>query len=197
MQSLTRVIVSLWLWALPLLGAGGELMRNEPSTPAPQLDLPDLSGRQHRLEDYRGKVVLVNFWASWCPPCLAEMPSMQRLAEKMNGRPFRILAVNVEESKSTVWKFRKLLNVNFTTLLDGIGKVAEAWDVELFPSSYVIDVDGRVIYRVRGALEWDDASVIDLLEALIPARDPAATLAQPALVDENDRKNGPLLASSQ
>jgi thiol-disulfide isomerase/thioredoxin len=177
MRSPSRVILSLSLLGLSELSAGGELTRTEPATPAPELELPDLSGRQHRLRDYRGQVVLVNFWASWCPPCLAEMPSMQRLSEVMKGRPFRILAVNVEESKSTVWKFRKLLNLSFTTLLDSAGEVAETWEVELFPSSYVIDAEGRLSYRVRGALQWDDAGVITLLEALMPEQDPAETLA--------------------
>jgi thiol-disulfide isomerase/thioredoxin len=176
MQSLTRVAMSVSLLALPALSAGGELVRTEPPTPAPALELPDLSGQQHRLQDYRGQVVVVNFWASWCPPCLAEMPSMQRLSDTMAGRPFRILAVNVGESKSTVWKFRKLLDLSLTTLLDGSGEVAEAWEVELFPSSYVIDAEGHLSYWVQGALDWDDDAVLEALEVLMPDRVSDTTL---------------------
>ena len=133
--------------------AGGELLQYRDNRPLPALELPDLGGRPHRLSDYRGQVVLVNFWASWCPPCLAEMPSMQRLSEALKGRPFKILAVNLEESKSTVWKFRKLLNVSFSTLLDIFRKEG---DIPLYPSfpSACGESEGaggmsRVVWRQR------------------------------------------------
>ncbi len=157
--------------------AGGELLQYRDNRPLPALELPDLGGRPHRLSDYRGQVVLVNFWASWCPPCLAEMPSMQRLSEALKGRPFKILAVNLEESKSTVWKFRKLLNVSFSTLLDSKGAVTRAWGVEVFPTSYLIDGEGRARYVAEGALEWDDAGVVTLVETLMPDQGAGTTAA--------------------
>jgi thiol-disulfide isomerase/thioredoxin len=158
----------LWILGCPWIAAAGELLHYRESGPLPALELPDLGGKQHRLSDYRGKVVLVNFWASWCPPCLAEMPSMQRLREAMAGRPFEVLAVNLEESKSKVWKFRKLLKFEFPALLDAKGEVTRSWGVQIFPTSYVIDTEGRARYVAEGALEWDDAGVISLIEALMP-----------------------------
>ena len=156
--------------SLPRPTVGGELLRYSDSAPLPDFVLPDLAGTQHRLTDYRGQVVLVNFWASWCPPCLAEMPSMQRVSETMRGRPFRILAINVDVTKATVWKFRKLLDIDFTTLLDSNAEITMAWKVEVFPSSYVIDSEGRAQYVAYGALEWDDAGVVNVIETLMPDR---------------------------
>jgi thiol-disulfide isomerase/thioredoxin len=148
----------------------GELVPFAQKPESPPLKLPDLSGQQHNISDYRGKVVLVNFWASWCQPCLQEMPSMQRLHEKMRDRPFSILAVDVEESKSKVWRFKKLLNISFTVLMDSKAEVARQWDTKIFPTSYLVDGEGRIRYGVRGALEWDSDEVNQLIETLLPKK---------------------------
>ena len=170
-----RVVLSLCVLAFPLIAAGGELLRYEQESSPPALSLPDLSGQQHDLQHYQGRVVLVNFWASWCPPCLAEMPSMQRLFERMAGRPFQILAVNTEETKGRVWRFRKLLDIGFPTLLDSKGTVTRAWEVEVFPTSYLIDASGQIRYLSQGALEWDADSVVDVIETLMPDHGPGIT----------------------
>ncbi len=146
---------------------------------APPLALSDLGGKTHSLDDLRGKVVLVNFWASWCQPCIAEMPSMQRLAERMKDQPFVLLAVNVEESKTTVRRFKKLLKLDFTTLLDTHGAVAGDWQVAFYPTSYLIDPDGRIRYVVRGALEWDEPDIIRTLQGLLHAAVHSAWAEQP------------------
>ena len=177
MRAPVAVLLFLWVFAFPWLAAGGELLHYGEETSPPALSLPDLGGQQHGLEDYRGQVVLVNFWATWCPPCLAEMPSMQRLVEALAGRPFQILAVNTEETKSKVWKFRKLLNITFPTLLDSSGEVTRAWGVEVFPTSYLIDAGGRIRYVSYGALEWDDAAVVTVIESMMPDQETATTAA--------------------
>jgi len=176
-KSPAPVILSLCLLAFPWIAAAGELLRYEDQSTPPALSLPDLSGQLQRLDDYRGQVVLVNFWATWCPPCLAEMPSMQRLSETMAGRPFQILAVNTEESKSKVWKFRKVLNISFPTPLDGSGEVTRAWGVEVFPTSYLIDAGGHIRYVAYGALEWDAADVVRVIETLMPDQGSGTTAA--------------------
>ena len=167
------------LVSLPAIS--GELVPFPEKPATPLLKLPDLSGQQHNIRDYAGKVVLVNFWASWCQPCLMEMPSMQRLHKAMHGRPFSILAVDVEESKSKVWRFKKLLNISFTTLLDSKGKAMKDWDIEILPTSYLIDSEGRMRYGVRGTLEWDTEEVIQLIETLMPKQEAPvqAALDQP------------------
>ena len=148
--------------------AAAELLPHEGMVERPTLELPDLGGQPRSLDAYRGQVVLVHFWASWCAPCLVEMPSMQRLKTAMAGRPFDILAINVKESKSKAWRFTKLLNVSFTTLLDSDGAVAEAWDVSFYPTSYLIDGEGKIRYRAYGAIKWDDEATRQRIEELMP-----------------------------
>ena len=159
----------------------GELVPFPQTPETPPLELPDLSGQPHNISDYEGKVVLVNFWASWCQPCLKEMPGMQHLYKAMHGRPFSILAVDVEESKSKVWRFKKLLNITFTTLLDSKGTAMKDWGIQIFPTSYLVDSEGRIHYGVQGALEWDSEEVIRLIETLMPKQEAPvqAALDQP------------------
>lgn len=161
-----RAFPALLLLLTPLNAVAAELTPLAGERP-PALSLKDLSGKRHDLSGYRGKVILVNFWASWCSPCLTEMPAMRRLATAMRDRPFRILAVNVGETKSQVWRFRKLLDLNFPTLLDGNGEVGRAWQVNIFPTSYVIDTNGRIRYRGTGALDWGSQALREKIDLLI------------------------------
>jgi thiol-disulfide isomerase/thioredoxin len=123
----------------------------------PPLVLKDLAGKTHKLEDYRGRVVLINFWASWCPPCRAEMPSMQRLKEKMAGKPFTILAVDMGEEADVVTAYIQTLKTDFAILLDSDGKTLKSWKVFAFPTSFVLDAEGNIRYSLFGATEWDEA----------------------------------------
>jgi thiol-disulfide isomerase/thioredoxin len=134
---------------------------------APALELEDLAGRPYSLEDLRGQVVLVNFWASWCPPCIIEMPGMQRLKEKLTGRPFTVLAVNVRETPAVIWKFHKLVQVDFPLLLDRDGQAAEDWGIDVYPSSFLIDPQGRIRYAAYGPRQWDAPAIVKTIEALI------------------------------
>ena len=133
----------------------GELEEYPDVGPTPALALKDLGGNPHTLDDYQGQVVLLNFWATWCPPCLIEMPSMQRLQAALAETGFTILAVNVKESREKAWRFQRLLDVDFTVLLDKTGQAAEDWDVAVYPTSYLIDKTGQIRYVAYGALDWD------------------------------------------
>ena len=135
----------------------------------PPLRLTDLDGKTHDLADYKGKVVLVNFWASWCPPCVKEMPSMQRLKEKMAGKPFVILGVNLAEPEQEVRDFLSTkVKVDFPILMDRDGAVLKAWKVFVFPTSFVIGPDGTIRYGLYGELEWDTDEVIRVINGLVP-----------------------------
>jgi len=140
-------------------GAGG---------PAPALALNDLNGRAHRLSDYRGQVVLVNFWATWCEPCRDEMPSIQNLKVKLAGKPFAVLAVNLDEPESRIRRFLSQANVDFTVLLDPERRAAKAWDARILPASFVIGPDGRVRYSVVGEITWDHELVVSRITELLP-----------------------------
>ncbi len=136
------------------------------------LKLEDLAGRPHALEDYRNQVVLVNFWASWCAPCIIEMPGMQRLKEKLAGRPFTILAVNVRETPAAIWKFHKLVRVDFPLLLDREGRAAEDWGIDVYPSSFLVDPEGRIRYTAYGPRQWDAPEIIKSIEELFRTSEP-------------------------
>lgn len=121
------------------------------------------------LADYRGQVVLINFWASWCPPCVREMPSLQRLKERFSGRPFVILAVNMAEDEATVRAFLKeRVNVDFPILMDRNGAALKRWKVFAFPTSFVVGSDGQLRSGLVGEAEWDSDPIVRALQALIP-----------------------------
>lgn len=133
---------------------------------APAFQATDLRTSQPAtLETYRGKVVLVNIWATWCPPCRAEMPSMERLHKKLAGTDFRIAAVSVDgdgyyldKEQSTpaqVMAFADGLGLTFDILHDPSGAIRRAYDIYGVPESFVIDRDGVIVKRVIGAADWE------------------------------------------
>ena len=132
------------------------------------LELEDVNGKLHRLADYRGKVVLVNFWATWCAPCREEMPSMKALRESLKGRPFEILAVNVGEGARAARGFGEKMALDFPLLLDADMKTTRAWGARVLPANFVIGADGRVRYSHLGALDWARPDVRAMIERLMP-----------------------------
>lgn len=133
--------------------------------PTPALALKDLKGEPHAINDYKGKVVLVSFWASWCRPCLEEMPSLVKLKKKYKDN-LEILAVDVGEEKSTIEKFTGAMNINFPLLQDLDSSTTKDWKVYVYPSNYIINKAGKLVYASKGALDWQDAEIETVLEAL-------------------------------
>jgi thiol-disulfide isomerase/thioredoxin len=125
----------------------------------PPLALEDLQGRKHDLAEYKGKVVLVNFWATWCEPCRAEMPSMERLRSSLAGKPFEVLGVNLAEPLSRIDKFTAAVPLAFPLLRDHDGAVAKAWRAKVLPASFLVGRDGRIRYFVYGELDWSSDAV--------------------------------------
>ncbi|MBI5937326.1 MAG: TlpA family protein disulfide reductase [Betaproteobacteria bacterium] len=158
------LVLLLALLSGPVLAKG---LKPLPPRPVPQLALPALNGDKFDFRQLRGKVVLVNFWATWCPPCRQEMPSMQRLNDKLAGKPFAILGINVGETPAQVNAFLKIVPVDFPIVLDEKGTNLNAWQVFAFPTSYLIDKQGRIRYGLFGSIEWDEPEAVQAIEGLL------------------------------
>ena len=170
-NGLIAATLTCLLW--PAAAPGGELAPS-PEQARHELRLPDLDGRTVSLDQYRGKVVLVNFWASWCTPCVEEMPDLMRLQTAMRDLPFQMIGVNVAENPRRVRTAARRMKLAFPVLLDRDSATFDAWGAEILPTSYVLDATGRRRYRVIGPLDWDDPDIVDTLRVL------ATTAAQRA-----------------
>jgi len=132
----------------------------------PEIQLPDINGRLVQKRSYVGKVTLVNFWATWCSPCIEEIPMLNRLAKKMRNRPFELISINYAEDKQAIYDFMEKVKIEFPVLLDHNGEFARRWKVISYPSTFVIAPDARIVYGVNAAIDWDSPDVLEKLEAL-------------------------------
>ena len=141
--------------------------------PAPEFALPDLAGQVHRLSDFRGKVVFLNVWATWCPPCRMEMPAMESLYRRLKGRDFIMLAVSQDEDGlKAVRPFVEEHRLTFPVLLAPTGSVSSHYGVTGYPETFVIDRDGKVIEHVIGPESWESDRIYRyFVELLQPAAD--------------------------
>lgn len=138
-------------------------------TPASDFELADMDEEKIKLSDYRGKVVLLNFWATWCPPCIREMPSMERLHQQVKVENFKVIAVNQMEDSDQVFAFTGQLEVDptFAILFDSTSEVSQAYAVRGLPTTYLIDKQGNIRYRAVGGREFDHPEVIEIINALV------------------------------
>ena len=137
--------------------------------PAPRLALNDLRGREHRLSDLRGRVVVLNFWATWCPPCIAEMPAIQRMYDALRREGLEVLAVNAGEGAEDIRRFLREFDppLTFPILLDRDGETFARWRVRGLPRTFVVDASGNLAYSAEGARRLDSAHIMERLRALI------------------------------
>jgi peroxiredoxin len=174
--------------AVLALAAGGLVVTRSGGGPklAPDFAVPDLAGRVVRLSGLRGKVVLLNLWTTWCPPCREEMPSMEKLYARLRERDFELVAVSEdEEGRRVVEPFVAEMKLSFPVLIDPEHQVGDRYGVWGYPESFVIDRNGHVVERVIGPRDWAAAEHVARLEALIgttgvgAAPRPALGLAEP------------------
>ena len=154
---------------LALLGspAVAQVLKPWSGGATPPLELSDLQGTRHRLADYRGKVVMVNFWATWCVPCRDEMPSIERLRASLEGRPFAVLAVNVGESAGAARGFAASMPLGFPLLLDRDTRTSRAWGARILPATFLIGPDGVARFSYLGELDWAQPEVRAVVEKLM------------------------------
>jgi thiol-disulfide isomerase/thioredoxin len=138
----------------------------DPTLTAP-LKLNDLQGKAVSLQDFRGKVVLINFWATYCKPCREEMPSLERLKGRLGTRGLSVLGVAVAEEASVVSRFLSTTPVSFPILLDGEAATMAQWKAIVLPSTYLVDRRGRLRARLVGGTDWESPVLVEALEKLL------------------------------
>ncbi len=153
--------------------SAAELKKFEGDALAPALTLTSLDGKEVSLQDQKGKVVLLQFWATYCTPCRKEMPSMNKLIKKLEASktPFKILAVNMGETKDEVQKFVDEVKPEFTILMDEKGENVQAWNVFAAPSNFLIGPKGKIRYTLYGGVDWDADEIVTTIKEL--AKDPS------------------------
>jgi peroxiredoxin len=136
---------------------------------APPLTLPDMQGQQQSLSALKGQVVLLNFWASWCPPCVHEMPSMQRLIDAKASQGLALVAVNLGEDAASIAAFSAQHQLRFPIWRDEDQQTAKAWKVFAYPTSFLIDRKGQVRFALAGGADWTAASLVEQVDMLLTA----------------------------
>jgi len=165
------IVFCLWLAVPPL--ACAQLGTFVPAGGAPAADfrLPDRDGRTVLLSGYKGKVILVNFWATWCIPCGQELPALERLWQKTKSSGFAVIAIDAGDDAAAISSFLRHIDPppSFTVALDRDLTVTNMWRVDGMPTSFLIGADGRIAFRAIGAVEFDSTRTTDILHALLNA----------------------------
>ena len=143
------------------------IQRVDPPEEAEDFTLKTLKGGTVSLKDYRGRLIFLNFWATWCGPCRAEMPSMQRLWEEFKEEDFVILAINIQEESKLVSSFMNERGFSFPVLLDEKGKVARSYGIRGIPTTFFLNPDGEIMGKAVGARDWDSEESFELIRELL------------------------------
>ena len=146
------------------------LQEMKDKSPSPDFTLPNLEGGKVSLKDFRGKLLMLNFWASWCAPCREEMPAMERLYQRYKDRGFVILGVNIKDDKKSAIAFVKELKITFPIGFDPNGEVGLLYGAWGLPATYLIDTKGIALARAWGPADWFSPGARELIEALLDAK---------------------------
>lgn len=135
---------------------------------APDFVVENLRGGDAALADYKGKLLLLNFWATWCIPCREEMPGMETLWQNYKDQGLVVVAVSVDEgSRARIEKFSEIFKLSFPILLDPESKVSDLYKVSNMPTSFLIDRNGRIVTRIVGTEDWSSSEAVQLVETLL------------------------------
>jgi thiol-disulfide isomerase/thioredoxin len=147
------------------IAQGRGMMPVLPLSAAPPLRLKDTDDKVVDLAQYKGRAVLINFWATWCPPCRKEFPSLGRVRKLFKPNEFEVIAVNVGEDSDSVFSFTGI--TEFPVVFDRDSKTMAAWPVRGLPTTFLIDRQGRLAYRATGGREFDDADIVAIIKQLL------------------------------
>lgn len=165
---MTKYLLSVFLLLTAGFVSAGQSLHAVTDKPAaPDFSLKNVDGVVHRLSDYRGKVVVLNFWATWCPPCREELPSMERAYKLLADEPIKIVAINVGEDADTIFTFTADYEMSYDVLMDSDSKAIKQYPVIGLPTTFVIDPQGRIVYRAVGSRDWADEKLLGKLRALL------------------------------
>lgn len=163
------IATSLLAWILRV--NAGSARHVEVGEAAPDFDLPTLkeAASAHpsgRLRDYRRQVVVVNFWATWCPPCVEEVPSLEKFAERMRAQGVTVIGVSVDQDEAQLTKFVTDHGLTFPIARDPGQVLSGRYGTFVFPESYILDRDGRVAEKIVGEIDWQDPRILDFVKDL-------------------------------
>jgi len=134
---------------------------------APEFHLMSETGKRIQLKDFQGKFLVLNFWATWCPPCVEELPSLNQFQEQFSNRGVVVLGVSVDEDLQTYQKFLRTAGVQFLTVRDPERKVSRLYGTFKYPETYFIDPTGKVVQKIIGKAEWNDPKMLAYMEQLL------------------------------
>jgi len=162
------VVVAIVVVVIVVLSQKQKFTLMSPGAEAIDFTLPDLDGKPHTLSSMRGNVVFLNIWATWCGPCKEEMPSMQFMHEKYQGKPFKIVAVSVDsDPDDVVRKFAEELNLTFLILHDRKGAIKDTYKTTGVPETFIIDQNGIVAQKIWGPRDWSNAANLAIIDSLL------------------------------
>jgi cytochrome c biogenesis protein CcmG/thiol:disulfide interchange protein DsbE len=140
-------------------------------SPKPSEEVPNftftLNEASRQLTDLRGQVVVLNFWASWCPPCVAEMPSLERLNQRFQGKGLMVLGISVDQDADAYVTFLRDQNITFPNYRDPEKQISTLYGTFMYPETYIIDTQGRLVRKIIGPLEWDSPQVVEFLNGIL------------------------------
>lgn len=172
MKSLLGIIFASLLFVPGVLNAKDDLWQEFGLTrigpaSAPDFTLEDVSGKKVSLKELKGKVVVLNFWATWCPPCKEEMPSFSKLDSMLGKEGLAVVAINDYENKKKAVNFANKNGYKFTVLIDESGKVSESYKASFLPTTFVIDKNGMAIGKAVGARDWASPVAIKIFQEFL------------------------------
>ncbi len=175
------IIVSLIVVLVPIVACATPTALQPVPTrwKVPAFELLDITGTFHTLTDYRDKILVINFWAMWCAPCLQEMPSLQRAWSQLQRDNIQVLSINIGDSEEDLSSFVKVFQVDFPLLMDTAMALTRTWSVTALPTTFVVDARGYVVYIVIGERQWDNPKILEQIRRLKDSEERNSSATRP------------------